>query len=305
MADKLTIGIMGAGVFGGYHAGKIPANPTAISNVYLAGIYDPDPKRAQTLARRYGCPAYDDQDAFLADMQAVIIAVPAIYHGACALAALKAGCHVLVEKPIAPDLETAAAMIQIAREKRLVLQVGHQERFVLKAIGLDRVRSKPTRIAARRMSAYSARGTDVSVTLDLMSHDLDLILWLMGETPQSISSHVQAVHGPHPDAALAHIQFATARARLEASRVETGSTRTLHLSYPEGDIFIDFNARTLRHNTPFDLNPDFAEHSFAKDALGAADQAFIASVTQGAPVAITGEAGLAALRCALYIDGVL
>lgn len=298
MGNGLGISIIGAGVFGGYHAGKIAAHPKA----HLSGIYDPDIARAQLLAQKHDAQAFSSLETLLAQSEAVIIASPASTHADMALRALKASKHVLIEKPLATDMMSAKSILETAKQKNLHVQVGHQERFVLQAIGLDRVSERPTHIEAKRFAPYGPRCTDVSVTLDLMVHDIDMVLWLMG-TPTQIAGRSQIIHGPHADTAQAKLSFAQGTAQLSANRVEAASTRTLHLTYPSGDVFIDFNARTLTHSTPFDLNPDFGQDARTQDALGVADAAFIDAIITGTNVPITGEDGLAALKVALAVDG--
>lgn len=300
MSELLRIGVFGAGVFGGYHAGKCAAH----TRLDFAGVYDPDLNRAQDLADKHDVTAYGTSEEMLSDVDAVIVAAPASQHGQVATEALMADCHVLIEKPIADDAEKGQVIVDLADARNLVVQVGHQERFVLKAIGLDKVAERPTEIIGHRRSPYSERGTDVSVTLDLMTHDLDLVLWLMDQDPTEIKGGSKAVHSPTPDTAHAELIFPRGRAFLDASRVEEASSRQMTITYPSGTVEIDFNAKTLTHDTPFALNSDFGQAEMARDSLGAATNAFVEAVLDGMPVAITGGNGLRALRAALHVDGV-
>ena len=301
MSKKLPIGVVGAGVFGGYHAGKCSAHP----RLDFIGLFDPDPARARDLATKHGVTAFERFEDMLSNVEAVIIAAPASQHGDMSLTALQANCHVLIEKPIADDVAKAESIVALGQARNRVVQVGHQERFVLKAIGLDKVRERPTRITGHRRSPYSPRGTDVSVTLDLMTHDLDLVLWLMDDDPLEISGHSAVIRSKTPDAAYAILNFHGASARLEASRVEEVSSRQMQITYPSGVVDIDFNSKSLRHNTPFDLNANFGLDPMASDSLGAATNAFAEAVLDGKPVEITGGNGLRALRAALHVDGVI
>jgi predicted dehydrogenase len=299
MNERLKIGVIGAGVFGGYHAGKCAAHP----RLELVGIFDPDRARCRASATKQNTQAFFHPSELFASVDAAIIACPAIYHGDMALAALQAGCHVLIEKPIADNVSKAQRIVDIAASNDLIVQVGHQERFVFKAIGLDTIPETPTKIVGHRFSPFSHRGTDVSVTLDLMTHDLDLVLWLMGETPVSISGQSLRVASSKPDAAYAKLSFSHGVARLEASRVEEASSRQMRLTYPSGTIEIDFNAKSLIHDTPFDLNDRFGDSPMARDSLGAGTNAFVDAVLDGKPAPISGEDGLRALKAALRIDG--
>lgn len=299
MSRKLKMGVVGAGVFGGYHANKCAAHP----RVEYVGTYDKSFERAHTVAAPKGGRGYRDYGLFIAACDAVIIAAPAIQHGTMALRALKAGCHTLIEKPIATTRAAAQRCLDAAKLNSLVLQVGHQERFVAKAIGLDRVIEKPTRIEAKRHSPYSRRGTDVSVTLDLMTHDLDMALWLMGEDALEVRGQSLRVRSETSDAALAHLRFSSATARLSASRVDAQSERIMRLVYPSGEVVIDFNAKTLTQTAGFDLDANFGDNPLARDSLGAATDSFVSAVLDGTPVEITGGHGLRALDAALKVDG--
>lgn len=298
LSRKLKVGVVGAGVFGGYHARKCAEHPRA---EYI-GTFDTYLSRAQAVALPLGGAGYARYGRLLTDCDAIIIASPATGHGPAALRALKAGCHTLIEKPIAVTREQAQFCIETAAQNSLALQIGHQERFVLKAIGLERLPERPIRIEARRHSPHSLRGRDVSVTLDLMIHDLDMVLWLMGESATDLSAHTICVRSASPDAALAHIQFPGGRVRLSASRVEAASERVMTLTYPSGLVRIDFNAKTLSQTAGFDLNENFGTNPMAADSLGAAMDSFISAALSGTPVPITGEDGLAALDLALRID---
>ncbi len=298
--DSLKIGVIGAGVFGNYHAAKCAAHP----RLDFVGIFDPTHDRVRAAAKKHNTRAFDNCNTLLSGVDAVIVACTAIHHGPIAVAALRAGRHVLVEKPIASDLETATTMVRLAKENNLVLQVGHQERFVARAIGLDYTPEKPLSITATRFGPMAQRGTDVSVTLDLMTHDLDMALWLMGRKPDSIRGESMRVYSQMPDAARACLVFDGAcKVRLEASRCEPEFHRIMDITYPSGTVRIDFGKKALTDNTGFGFNKDFAAHPLALDSLGAATSAFASSVLDGTPNAVPGEAGRAALEMALKIDG--
>lgn len=299
MSHSLKIAVIGAGVFGGYHANKCAAHPRAD----FVGIYDPDIERAKAQAEKHGVEAFGDFQTMLAKTQAVIVASPADTHGAMALTALEFGKHCLIEKPIASTLREAKRIVQLAKDKNLSVQIGHQERFVAKAIGLHNLPQSPINIVSRRMSKYSPRGTDVSVTLDLMTHDLDLALMLMGGLPKAVRGQTRTEKSEFPDFARGDLVFENGTATLTASRLEDEFARTMEITYPSGTVSIDFNAKALTHNTPFDLNIDFSEDPSAKDSLGAASAAFIDAVLDGMPVPVTAEEGYNALKLALCIDG--
>jgi len=299
-SDLLKIGVIGAGVFGNYHAGKCAAHPRHD----FVGIFDPDHERVRAAAKRHGTSAFDNCNDLIAGVDAVIVASIAVHHGPIAVAALRAGKHVFVEKPIAADLETAQTMVRLAKENGLVLQVGHQERFVARAIGLDSAPKKPTKITATRFGPVSERGTDVSVTLDLMTHDLDMALWLMGENPVSVEGESLCVYSDTPDTARAVLTFKNgATAHLEASRCADGPDRVMQIEYPDGTVRIDFVGKTFEDTTGYGFNKDFAAHPLALDSLGAGTSAFTSSILDGTPIAVSGQDGMDALEAALKIDG--
>lgn len=299
MNKSVKIAVIGAGVFGGYHANKCAANPRAD----FVGIYDPDIARAKVQADKHGVDAFDNFQAMLAKCEAVIVASPADTHGAMAMTALEFGKHCLIEKPIASVLKHAARIVALAKDKNLIVQIGHQERFVAKAIGLDRLRQSPLHITSNRMSKFSERGTDVSVTLDLMTHDLDLVLMLMGQLPDQVKGQTRTEKTGFPDFSQGKLSFENSTATLTASRLESDFSRTMDISYPSGEVHIDFNAKTLTHNTPFELNENFGEDPSAKDSLGASSEAFISAILDGTPIPVTAQDGYNALKLALAIDG--
>ncbi len=299
MSQKLKIGVVGAGVFGGYHANKCAEHP----RTDFAGIFDPDRERAEAGAAKHGVKVYHNYANMLADVEAVVVACPAKYHGDMAIKALKAGKHCLIEKPIAPTLGEAGQIVSLAKEKNLVVQIGHQERFVAVAIGLDRIDETPTSITTFRKGPFAERGTDVSVTLDLMTHDLDLVMMLMGGFPDSIEGEVRSVKSEYADISTGNLQFGETEVTLMASRLHHEFFRFMEITYPSGVVSIDFNAKTLIHNTPFDLNADFGNDPLAKDSLGAASNAFIEAVLDDKAVPVTAEDGYKALKLALIIDG--
>ena len=296
----LKIGVIGAGVFGNYHAGKCANHP----RIDFIGIFDPDDERVKKAAAHHKTKAYTNCNKLIKDADAVIVACIARHHGPIALAALRAGKHVLVEKPIAAELESAQTMVRLANEQNLVLQVGHQERFVARAIGLDKAPKKPIHISSIRFGPISERGTDVSVTLDLMSHDIDMALWLIGEKPLQVNGESIKVYSDNPDAARAKLTFTNGViATMEASRCENERKRISKIEYPDGYVEIDFVNKTFKDTTGYGFNPDFAEHPLAIDSLGAGTSAFCASILDTTPIAISGQDGLNALEVALKVDG--
>lgn len=293
----VRIGIIGAGVFGNYHAKKI----FHLANCTLTAVYDPHLDRAQKIASKYGAQVSPHIQALLLLCDALIIASPAHSHADIALQGLQAGKHCLVEKPLATRINSAQNLIQLAKAHNCILQVGFQERFILKTIGLDKIPETPVHIEAWRFSPPSQRNQDISTILDLMIHDLDTVFWLMG-LPENIEGHHKTIRGPHADTAYAKLYYPGAHVQLHANRMSDTSIRQLHITYPSGRVQLDLNTQTLHHTLPFDLNENFAYMLKKRDALAQADAAFIKAIREGIPVTVSGKDGLNALNAALEIE---
>lgn len=298
--EDLKVGVVGAGVFGGYHAAKYAAHP----NARLIGVHDPDPARAAALAERTGCDVFATPEALAEVVDAVSVASPARTHAQAARTFLGAGAHVLVEKPLAVTPVDAEALVAAADAAGRVLAVGHQERFVFAAMGLLDISTPPRRIAARRRNPYSPRGGDVSVTLDLMVHDLDLARRLAGGAEAvSVTAEGRSERTDHLDRADAEIAFANGvTASLSASRLNPAPDRVMRAEFPDGVVEVDFVAKTFSNTTDLDLDPDFASRPEARDSLGANVNAFIDAILSGGVPPITGADGLAAVRLAAQVD---
>ncbi len=306
MSDRLQVGLIGAGHFGRYHALKL----AGAARARLVGLFDPDTERAKTVAWEAGCPVRSLEEIFAA-AQAVIIAAPAEYHYDLAAQALRAGKHVLVEKPIAATLEQAAALASMARAAGLVLQVGHLERFSAAHGAVSARMGRPLYIEAVRIAPFKARGTDVSVILDLMIHDLDLILALTDSAVESVDAVGAPVASLHDDIANARIRFASgAVATITASRISLKTERKMRIFSQTGYLTVDFSARKLTlvgRGIGVKL-PGFEEFGIEQagwhdhDALAAEHEAFFAAVLDGAPVVVDAEAGKRALAAALMVS---
>ena len=297
----LRAGVIGAGVFGGYHAGKYASLP----DVRFVGVLDMDPVRAGVLADKYAVRAFTDSKAFFDELDVVTIAAPAASHGILAEAALGRGLHAYVEKPLALSAAEGRRLVDLAKDKGVVLAAGHQERAIFAAMGLLDAPEPPIRIeAVRRSSYYPGRGTDVSCVLDMMIHDFDLALALDPSAPIAIKAAGRTEHGPHLDEVFAEVEFADGMVlTVDGSRLDEGRKRTMRLVYPAGEVMIDFMAKTFVNTTPYALNPDYAETPGGKDPLGASVQAFLAAVRgEIERPLVTGEEALEALDLSLRVE---
>lgn len=303
--SQLRIGVAGAGHFGRYHALKVAASERA----RLVGVHDLDQERARTVGWETGAPALS-WDALLAAADAVVIAAPAEAHHALAIDALRAGKHVLVEKPIASTLEQADELAATARERGVVLQVGHLERFSAAYQALVGRTGPPLYVEAVRIAPFKPRGTDVSVILDLMIHDLDLVLALIDSPIASVDAVGAAVASPHEDIANARLRFESgAVATITASRISARTERRMRIFAQDAYLAADFSARKLtviRRGEGTKL-PGIAEFGMNEvswddhDSLAAEHAAFTASVLDGVPVLVDAAAGRRALAAALDV----
>jgi predicted dehydrogenase len=297
--NKLRAAVLGAGAFGRIHARKYAED----ARVHFAGVYDPDDERAQQLADTHGAESFASREALLAACDIVTIASPPSFHGDAALAALKVGKHLLIEKPLATDAAVGAEIVRLARADKRVIACGHQERLVFDAMGLLSAPEKPLRIESVREGPWTGRSADVSVTLDLMVHDLDLALCLIGHKPERLLASARSEHGRTADAIDARLAFGKAEAVFVSSRVASERKRFMRVVYPSGEVNIDFLARTFENTTPFSLNAAFAETRIGSDPLGANVAQFVDAVLGVAPrPVVNGEEALAVLELALEVD---
>jgi predicted dehydrogenase len=304
-SQRLRIGIAGAGHFGRYHALKVAASDRAT----LVGLTDPDEERAKTVGWEAGAPGMT-LPALLDSCDALIIAAPADAHHDIAAAALRAGKHILVEKPIAATLDQADDLARLAAERNLVLQVGHLERFSAAYGALVGRMGAPLYIEATRIAPFKPRGTDVSVILDLMIHDLDLVLALVDSPIESVDAVGAAVASAHEDIANARIRFASgAVATITSSRISARTERRMRIFSQDGYMAADFANRRLTvigrgRGKPVPGVLDFGMEEIEwedHDSLAAEHAAFVASVLDGAPVVVDAAAGRRALEAALAV----
>ncbi len=293
--NKLKVGVAGAGVFGNYHAQKAAAS----ARTDLVGIFDVDLARAGTLAEQFGARGFSDYRAFLGECDAVVIAVPATWHAPLAREAIEAHCHVLVEKPLALSGVAARDLADEAAARGRILQVGHQERFVAKAMGVLAIAETPLLVESVRSGppAPGNRAGDVSVIWDLMIHDLDLAAMMLGSTFTGVEATGRCVHSRHIDEAHAVFTYPSGgKARLTASRAAAFRERTMRVVYPSGEIAIDFLTRRLMNTTAYDVRVDIAAD--LPDPLGAADEGFYAACLGLARSPVPAHGAIAAVEMA-------
>ena len=296
MQSTLRAGVIGAGVFGGFHAAKY----AQMADISLLGVYDPHPDRAQALAKMHGGRAFSTLNGLLEAVDVVSITSPAVSHAAAALAALRAGRHVYVEKPLATDPSDSSEMIKLAHDNGLTLACGFLERAVFRAMGISNIPEPPLLLEAIRQGPPSARNQDVSVVLDLMIHDLDLALMLAGAPALTVEGQGARSTGRLLDDAQAEVIFENGLvASFDCSRVASTPRRQMRLVYASGEVIVDFMAHKLLNTTGFALDPA----RFADDRLAASLSAFLRAVRCDTlfPLA-DGRAGERALDLALAVE---
>ncbi len=235
-AARLPVGVAGVGSLGSHHARLYASLPDA----RLVGVYDPVEARAAEIATRYGTRAYPSLDALLADAEAVSVVVPTPAHHEVGLAALARGRHVLMEKPIAATLEEAQALVDAAGRAGVLLQIGHVERFNRALRAAAPYLAEPRFLESDRVAPFAARGSDVAVILDLMIHDIDLVLSLVKEPVVDVRASGIGVVTPSVDIATARLEFASgAVANLTASRLARERVRKLRIFQPSGYFSLD------------------------------------------------------------------
>ena len=233
----MNIGILGAG-----HLGKIHMNCAINCGKWnVVGFFEPDDQNAAAAIAKFGLRRFDSLDDLFEACDAVDIVTPTITHFELAAKALRAGRHVFIEKPVTHTVQEGLALLELARETGLKVQVGHVERFNPAFQAVQDIGLNPMFIEAHRLSVFQARGTDVSVVLDLMIHDLDLILHLVKSKVKTLSAGGVAVLSKTPDIANARIEFENGCiANLTASRISLKQMRKMRLFQQDTYISLDF-----------------------------------------------------------------
>jgi predicted dehydrogenase len=237
MMDPLNVGVIGVGHLGSLHT-KMYAQ---IPSVNLVGVYDVDSQRAKKVAAEFGIKAFSTLDELLSQVEAVSIATATQSHYDVAMQVIKRGVHLLIEKPITATIEQAKALTERAEIKGLKLQVGHIERFNPAILALEPYNITPLFIESHRLAQFNPRGSDVAVVLDLMIHDIDLILSLVKSKVTRIDANGIAVISDTPDIANARLQFENGCvANVTASRISQNKMRKMRLFQRDAYISIDF-----------------------------------------------------------------
>ena len=311
MSSRLPVGVIGVGVLGQHHARHL----AGLREVRLVGVCDIDAGRAAKVAAELGTAAFVEVDDLLARVEAVTVAVPTPAHAEVGLRALGVGVPVLMEKPLAATLAEADQLIAAARRHRLQLQVGHIERYNRALRAAEPYLDGPRYLESQRLAPFQPRGTDVAVVLDLMIHDLDLVLHLTGgSTATEVRASGISVLSPHLDLANARVEFANgAVAQATASRVARERIRRLRLFQPNGYFSLDLasgGGEFMRVRSGWqpgtgrelsDVVERIVLEAPEADALALELQSFVHAVRGEREVVVRGEEGRAALALALRV----
>lgn len=250
----LKIGVFGVGHLGKFHLN----NWKEISGVEIVGFYDPHDDTAKEVAEKYQLPRFLDADALMDACDAIDVVAPTTYHFEWCERAIKKGKHVFVEKPLANTMEEARELVKLAAESGIKFQVGHVERFNPAFLAVKNMEMNPMFIEVHRLAQFNPRGTEVSVILDLMIHDIDIILSIVKSDVKSISASGVGVMTETPDIANVRIEFHNGCvANLTSSRISMKKMRKIRLFQKDSYIGIDFlNKKTeiIKLKEPGDTN---------------------------------------------------
>ena len=298
--NKIRAAVIGAGVFGRHHLRVLSQS----LNATLVGVVDSDPERAAQAAAEHNCLTFATLGELKGNIDAAVVAVPTSQHAQVGCELLESGIDVLVEKPIATDLASARRLVDTAAKHERILQVGHLERFNPAVAALKQIMSVPLFFEIHRLSLFSPRSLDVDVVLDLMIHDLDIVLDLVGAMPEEIRAAGISILSDKVDIANVRLAFpGGCIANLTASRISTERVRKLRLFQPHQYISLDYQkqdavAFTVSGNQQIGFQPLPA---VKEEPLRLEVESFLEAVANRTRPRVPGEEGLRALEVALAI----
>jgi predicted dehydrogenase len=309
----IRVGVIGVGSLGQHHA----RNYAALKGCTLVGVADPDEARAKEIAKKNGCAAFGRPEELLGKVDAVSVASPTALHYQTALPFLERGVHCLIEKPLSTDLAEADALIAAAHKGKAVLQVGHIERFNPAILAIREHRSQPLFIEADRLGPYSPRNTDVDVVLELMIHDLDIVLALVGRKIETVQAVGLPVLSRTEDIANVRLSFeGGCVANLTASRVTVDKRRKIRIFTRDAYLSVDYLAKQVAiHRLKEGADPSQAGSLIGlarmveieklkirdEEQLKLELESFLETVASGGKPVVTGEDGRDAVALGLEI----
>lgn len=299
----IKVAVIGAGSIGQHHVRIF----SGLDNVELVGIADTDSARSEELASKYGCRAYSDYRDLIDSVDAVSIAVPTTLHFRTGMDLLTSGKHVIIEKPITTTIDEADELIAEAEKRNLVLQVGHLERFNSGVSMVSGMVKNPKFIESQRLSPFLGRGIDVDVTLDLMIHDIDIILSLVNSEITDLRATGAHVLTENIDIAHAWIEFANGcTAEAVSSRIADGKTRKLKVFQENTFIDLDYQSQEITCYKKQDGNVrKEIKRPEEKEPLKEQLISFIDCVSNNKQPVVSGREGREALKVVLKISGLV
>ena len=303
---KVRVGVIGVGYLGKFHAEKY----SRMDNVQLMGVVDVNRALAEEVAVRFDTRTFADYQDIIGHVDAVSIVVPTEDHFSVAAKCLNHDLDVLIEKPMTATLEQADELIKIAESRGRIMQIGHLERFNPAVIALKDIVHQPMFIEAHRLSIFKERSTDVSVVLDLMIHDIDIIMNIVKSKIKSIHAAGAPVICEHADIANVRLEFESGCvANVTASRISTKNQRKIRMFQKDAYVSVDFTTRDITiirrdESITDDLIPgmDIRQLSFSdSDALEDELSSYIQAVSTRQNPVVSGNAGRKALEVALSI----
>jgi len=302
---KIRIGVVGVGHLGEIHVRNLKNITHDTPYVEFAGIFDVNLARAEEIGERYKVRVFSTYRDLLDSVDAVICVVPTQFHYQVGKEALESGKHLFLEKPMAKSYEEAEEILALSKKKGLILQIGHVERFNPAFTAVARYIERPLFAEIHRLSIFNPRGVDVDVILDLMIHDIDIVLLFFKEEPVSIDAVGAPIVTEKIDIANSRLTFPSgAVATLTASRVSFKKIRKARFFQINSYIAIDYLQRTVemfrRHND--EILPYFPEVDTSVEPINLELRAFINSLVELKEPPVTGEEGLRALKVALAIS---
>jgi predicted dehydrogenase len=319
---KIKVSVIGVGHLGSIHVKLLDANPNAV----LIGIRDIDRIKSQKISREFNCKDYDSLEETFSGSDSLIIAVPTSIHYEIAMKAIEAGKHCLIEKPITENYHQALELIKFAKEKKVLLQVGHVERFNPAIAALKNYKIQPLFIESHRLAQFKPRARDVSVIHDLMIHDIDIVLWLVKSPIIGIDASGIKVLSDTIDIANARLKFKNgATANITASRISAHPMRKMRIFQEGAYLSLDFQEQTVDVFKIYNEGENSTEGIPATNlgsietglrnkniyfekpvvkpinAIAEEQQAFLDAINHKSPIAVNAEEASEALRVAEVI----
>ena len=321
MSKIINYGIVGTGHLGNYHVQQI----LNIKHINLIGCYDINVDLSKKVGLKYKIKSFNSLNELLKACDAISIATPASYHYKVAEKALKYNCHLFIEKPITNNIKDALSLISLAKQQKKLIQVGHIERFSPAYKFLIKSKVKPKFIESHRLSPFNIRGTDVNVILDLMIHDIDLIINLMEGPIKNVFANGVSHLSSSIDLANVRLEFKNGGvANLTASRLSNSSMRKMRVFSQNRYYSLNFNKHMVEtyNTTSLQSNVKLNNHNYVKDVFTSNNKiiqyysnqlnatnalyeeldAFIKSIVNSSPVMVSAQDATLALKVALEIE---